>query len=177
MSLTTSSVALLLLASLAPAMENLILNADFSQRWSDWMAAPAVKDQKATLVSEADNTFLRLNPGCQVQGEVQIPLDPSWTRITVSGRIRVAGLVVAEDIAYGDARFAHSFVLADGKRQYAPVLHQRVDTGPEGAAAWKTLTKTVKIPAGALRLEIACAHFGTAGVVDFDDLQATPITD
>ena len=158
-----------------PAVSSsLVTNGDFTAGWTNWSPNEADKTlAKVSLQSEDGNTFLHLAQPTQVLSTKHLVIDPSWKKLHISCRIRLADFKPNTDISWGNARLANSFIMPEGKQAYVGIVLQDANTDPGKDGGWKTLATVVEIPAGALEFEVVCGNYGTAGQTDFDDIVVT----
>ena len=166
---TASSTAqrLSLGADQQPALppQNLVVNGDFRLGGQGWPAG-AMKRQGVALKSEGGRKWLELSGYGGLSQSILI--DPQWALMQVRLRMRVTGVVPGKE-GWHDARLAMNFVDARGKHldPWPEVFHA------QGTSDWVSYDRGFKIPAGAVRLELAPSMFGVAGKADFADIEVT----
>lgn len=154
---------------------NLVVNGDFEGKAEPanmpegWSAGNAqhinvVKEQ----AGDNDNAFLRISlpeSGTQVTGQkIELPEDAK--SLTLSIKMRAADIVPG-DQNWHTARFAYEFYNAAGEKVggYPPALEIR-----QSSDEWKTITREVQVPAGAVRIQVLVGLWSSQGQVDFDEV-------
>lgn len=173
--LTLLIAVLLLVAGSAMAQEkNLVVNGDFEKvkegKAENWELGKE-GETRISVVEEKGNHFLRIaidQPMQIVSVRQRIKLDPKWKSLTVKARMRGKRVKLGEK-EFHTPRVTIMFVGADGKQvgdwPDAPALSADSD--------WMEVKETMKVPEGAVEVEIRPTLIQAEGVVDFDDVVVT----
>lgn len=123
----------------------------------------------AEWVREGNRHWIRLRDNASV-GQT-IKLEPDWWKIRVSVRVRCQEVVRGEE-SWHDARVAMMFADEKGERvgDWPSVLNWT------GTFDWREEAKDFTIPRGSKALVLSCSIFNTQGIVEFDDLSVTLIS-
>jgi hypothetical protein len=136
-----------------------------------WFVPPAYK-HAISFVSEDGNRFLRIkneDTKATVFIDQKIKVEPTWTAVTVSARIRATNFKSGSGAAH-DARVAMKFIDDNDQRvgNWPPVPTVK------GDSPWVERTITADVPPGAKHLYLQLAVFYATGTVDFDDVKVIP---
>jgi len=150
-----------------PIGTELIANGDFrtdanNDGWPDgWERRAGV-----TMKEENGNRWLLFSQYAEVDQTLDI--DPDVWALTVRCRMRVTGVKMGKE-GWQDARLAMNFTDGTGKHvdPWPSVFHAT------GTSGWVTHEKEFLVPAGAAKLRMGPAHFGSAGTAEFDDVSVT----
>jgi hypothetical protein len=144
---------------------------DVDDGLAGWFIHDRFKPQ-AQLLTENGNRFLRLtnsDPAKTVFADQRIRIDPEWTAINVSARMRATNFKSGKTAAQ-DARVAFAFRDEKDVRigNWPPVPSVKTDS------PWVERTVTVDVPHGAKTMYIQLAIFNATGTGDFDDVKVVP---
>jgi hypothetical protein len=116
-----------------------------------------------TLAGDAKNHWVQLRDGAVMTHFLKLP--PEWTRLTVSARLKLSDYQKGPEGWHG-ARVGLRFLDAKNEMvgEYPPSLD------PTGSIGWSTKEVTIDIPAGATRLQIEPALWGSKGLLEVDDI-------
>ncbi|HXI83036.1 MAG TPA: hypothetical protein VNL17_02980 [Verrucomicrobiae bacterium] len=165
----------------APALEALPLTADFPEgtfeklddagRPQGWRFS----DPKlCSVIADGSNHFLRVTNGAlgkSVQAQGRFQLDPKWTSLKVTVRMRAINLQLSTaSNAVSDARLQFVFEDAHGKRvggwPKVPSLKEN--------SAWIVKDAVNDIPKGSVYIVFAPALYNATGTLDVDDIMVEP---
>jgi len=127
--------------------------------------------RNAQFVTENGNTFVRFSNDDATQSktmEAKIKLDPAWRTLQISGRMR-ATITKLGDQGWFGARLTSQFTNDKGVVQPYPPQPTLRETTKE----WVNFTETLKIPDAATHFQLMPGLWGTAGVMDLDDISIT----
>ena len=172
---TAVLAGMILMTTTAVAQEkNLVTNGDFEKvkegKAENWMLGKE-GETRVSVGEEKGNHFLRIaidRPMQIVSVNQWIKVDPKWKSITVKARMRGKGVKLGEK-DFHTPRVTIMFAGADRKQvgdwPDAPALSADSD--------WVEVEETMKIPEGAVEVEIRPTLIQAQGVVDFDDIVVT----
>jgi hypothetical protein len=144
--------------------ENLIRNGSFEDLREGW-AAPWQKTPGATIAAADGKHWLHLS-GAGATSAQRVDLKPEWWVLRLTLRLRATDVVLGDE-SWKNARLAMSFHAADGTRVGNwPNVFNAV-----GSTDWLACDREYSVPRGAVYLSLNPANFGTAGSIEFDDLQ------
>jgi beta-galactosidase len=126
-------------------------------------------DGTKTIEIEKGNRFLRFKnekPEEVVAVEGRIPLQPTWKRVTMSVKMRGTLGAKGKEGWYAP-RLTFQFQNAENKMvgDWPNVIQLETSS-----AEWMTVSRDYEVPEGATSIFITPGLWGTAGVLDFDDL-------
>jgi hypothetical protein len=149
-----------------------VLNGDFETRSATGAIAGWTLPEGTQVLEEGGNHFVRLQQAQAGNGWLsqKVPLSPEWSRVKISGRVRLSGLRKG-DADYKTARLQFNFEDAKGQRvgdwPLMPTLNDNTD--------WKEVSVEADVPDGATAIALWPGFMESAGTLDVDDLQVMPV--
>ena len=159
-----------LAAGAAPEPANVFPQGNFETleggRAKGWTLQPG-----AELKTEGANHYLQFTSttGGSAWALGTLKLDPEWSALRVSARMKVAGLKLGS-AGWHNARCILSFRTAGGKDAGFPEPPKLTSDSD-----WVTQTVTVEIPENAASLHLQPGLWGCQGVMGLDDVVITPV--
>lgn len=149
-----------------------VLSLRFDEPANQWPAGLTRGDPSlVSIEQEGNQRFLRMNVTNRTSALVntRIPLDPSWSNIIVSAKIRTRNLQRGAE-SYETASVQTLFFDAGGKQVggWPPRLDATNATG------WVAQSQQYEIPAGATVAQVNIGMWNCMGQADFDDVQIVP---
>ncbi|HEX8550700.1 MAG TPA: hypothetical protein VF681_04005 [Abditibacteriaceae bacterium] len=122
-----------------------------------------------SIEKEDANHFLRFkntNPNEVVAVAGRFALNPAWTRVTMSAKLRGTIQDKGKEGWYAP-RLTFQFQNAEGKMvgDWPDVIRLE-----QSSAEWITVARTYEVPAGAVSISLTPGLWGTSGTFDMDDL-------
>ena len=142
---------------------DLVTNGSFDTNDEGW-AEGWQKHSGTSIQREGGNTWLALK-GARASSWQSVSLKPEWGRLHLQLRMRLTDVVSGKE-GWQNARLAMSFYNAKGER-VGPWPNVVNGTG---TTDWVEYEREYRIPRGATELRLNPANFGTAGMVEFDDI-------
>lgn len=169
-----------IVGTLSAGEENIVMNPGFEtiveEVPSDWQGVNKFNVKLAT--GEDGNHFITIAEKVKGPGKYiwqTIELESSWQSLLVTARVRTTNFKPGDE-SWKNARVAVTFLDSNGKIFVDEKGQKGYGPSPSvnGNTDWVTIRNYGPIPRGAHSVEIKPAHFGSEGIVEFDDITVIP---